>query len=57
MISNRAIGGLFAGAGALILLYQGETAAGVAILASMLAFFVGESNGRKQAGSVQDSKA
>ncbi len=43
----RALGGGFAGVGALILLYQGETAAGVAILASMLAFFVGEANGRK----------
>ncbi len=55
MISNRAIGGLFAGLGALILLYQGETAAGVAILASMLAFFVGERNGRKNAERAEAS--
>ncbi len=47
MIPNRAIGGLFAGFGALILLYQGETAAAVAILSAMLAFFLGEANGRR----------
>lgn len=47
MISKRLLGGGFAGVGALILLYQGETAAGVAILSSMLAFFVGEANGKK----------
>lgn len=51
MPSKRLLGGTFAGVGALILLYQGETAAGVAILSSMLAFFVGERNGRREAGS------
>ncbi len=47
MISKRLLGGAFAGVGALILLYQGETAAGVAILSAMLAFFVGEANGKR----------
>ncbi len=47
----RFLGGGFAGVGALILLLQGETAAGVAILASMLAFFIGEHNGKRAAGT------
>lgn len=49
---NRLIAGAFAGSGALILIYQGQTAAGTAILASMLAFFVGETNGKKIAEKV-----
>lgn len=43
----RAMAGGFAGTGALILLLTGETAAGVAILASMLGFFIGEANGKR----------
>ncbi len=43
----RLLAGGFAGAGALALIFQGETAAGVAILATMLGFFVGERNGRR----------
>ena len=45
---NRLIAGVFAGAGALILLYKGENTAAVAILSSMLAFFVGEKNGERK---------
>lgn len=47
----RAIAGLFAGAGALILINQGETAVGASLLAVMLGFFIGEANGRKQSGT------
>ncbi len=47
----RFLSGLIAGTGGLILLFQGHTTAGVAILASMLAFFVGDVNGRREAGS------
>jgi hypothetical protein len=46
---ERLLAGCFAGAGALILLYKGENTAATAILASMLAFFVGEKNGQKKA--------
>lgn len=46
---ERMIAGFFAGVGALILLYLGESTAATAILASMLAFFVGEKNGAKNA--------
>jgi hypothetical protein len=46
---ERLLAGVFAGAGALILLYKGENTAATAILASMLAFFVGEKNGAKNA--------
>ncbi len=44
----RLLAGAFAGVGGLLLLWQGQTAAGVAILATMLGFFVGEANGRAQ---------
>ncbi len=47
----RLLGGGFAGVGALLLISQGETAAGGVILASMLAFFVGERNGRNNRGA------
>lgn len=46
---EREIAGLMTGAGALLLLYQGEYTGGIAILASMMAFFVGEKNGQKSA--------
>ena len=45
------IAGIFAGSGALILLYKGEIAAGGIILSSMLAFFVGEKNGERKAAT------
>ncbi len=44
----RLMAGGFAGAGALILIYVGETGAGIAILSSMVGFFVGEANGRRK---------
>ncbi len=47
----RLLAGAFAGTGGLVLLFIGETAAGVAILASMLGFFVGDANGRRTAGT------
>lgn len=45
----RLMAGGFAGTGGLVLVVVGEVAAGVAILASMVGFFVGEANGRKKA--------
>lgn len=47
----RVLAGGFAGVGALILLIRGETAAGVAILSTMVGFFVGEKNGAKNAAA------
>lgn len=44
---HRLCAGIFAGAGALVLLVQGHTAEGAIILSSMLAFFIGEKNGEK----------
>lgn len=43
----RLLAGGFAGGGSLLLIGQGEIAAGVAILGTMLGFFVGERNGRR----------
>lgn len=43
----RMMAGAFAGVGGLLLIYLGEVAAGVAILSSMVGFFVGEANGRR----------
>ena len=43
----RPMAGAFAGTGGLLLILLGEVAAGVAILSSMVGFFVGEANGRK----------
>ncbi len=43
----RILAGSFAGVGGLLLIYMGEIAAGVAILASMTGFFVGDANGRR----------
>ena len=45
----RLMAGFFAGAGALILIYKGYIAEGGIILGTMLGFFVGEANGRKEA--------
>ena len=44
----RFLAGGFVGAGALILIYRGDVTAGVALLGTMLGFFVGEKNGAKQ---------
>ncbi len=51
MIPLRLLAGAFAGSGGLLLIYMGEIAAGVAILASMTGFFVGDANGRRASGS------
>lgn len=45
---NRAIAGVFAGAGALLLIYKGYITEGALILMGMLSFFVGEQNGKRQ---------
>ena len=45
----RCIGGFFAGAGALLLIYQGYITEGAIILGTMLGFFVGEKNGARKA--------
>ena len=45
----KAIAGIFAGSGALLLIYQGYVEYGMIILSTMLGFFVGEANGRKLA--------
>ncbi len=47
----RLLAGAFAGVGGLTLLFLGEIPAGVAILASMLGFFVGDANGRRRTAS------
>ena len=44
----RFLSGGFVGVGALILIYRGDVTAGVALLGTMLGFFVGEKNGAKQ---------
>lgn len=46
---QREIAGIFAGAGALLLIYQGEVALGASLLSAMMAFFVGERNGERKA--------
>ena len=43
----RVVAGAFAGAGALLLIYEGYVTEGAMILTSMVAFFVGEQNGKK----------
>jgi len=43
---NRAIAGVFAGAGALLLIHNGYISEGAILLATMLSFFVGEQNGK-----------
>lgn len=47
MDTLRLMAGTFVGAGALLLIYKGEVTAGVALLGTMLGFFVGEKNGVK----------
>jgi len=51
MNHQREIAGIFAGAGALLLIYQGEVALGASLLSAMMAFFVGEKNGKRKAAS------
>lgn len=47
MNNLKLMAGAFAGAGALILIYQGNITEGSIILASMVGFFVGEKNGQR----------
>lgn len=47
----RAIGGLFGGTGAILLIVVGEIPAGVGLLGTMLGFFIGEANGRHRPSS------
>lgn len=51
----RLLAGGFAGTGGIILLLIGEIAAGVAILSSMVGFFVGDANGRRHAEGTEAS--
>lgn len=46
---HRLIAGIFAGSGALLLIYQGYMSEGAIILSAMMAFFVGEKNGERKA--------
>jgi len=46
---ERIIAGVFCGAGALLLIYQGYITEGAIILGTMLGFFVGEKNGQRKA--------
>ena len=50
----RAMAGGFGGAGALLLIYLGEIPAGVGLLGTMLGFFIGEANGRKNGRRTPD---
>lgn len=43
----KMLAGGFAGAGALLLIYEGYVEYGVVILSTMLGFFVGEANGQR----------
>jgi hypothetical protein len=46
---ERIVAGVFVGAGALLLIYQGQTAVGAGLLGTMVGFFVGEKNGASNA--------
>lgn len=46
-LTERKIAGIFAGTGALALIVVGETALAGVILSGMVAFFVGEKNGKR----------
>jgi len=48
MNGERIVAGIFSGAGAMLLIYQGNVEAGVAILAGMMGFFIGERNGQRK---------
>jgi hypothetical protein len=49
MNTERVIAGIFVGAGALLLIYRGDTAVGAGLLGTMVGFFVGEKNGARNA--------
>ena len=44
----RAISGVVVGAGAILLIFQEQYAVAAGLLGSMVGFFAGESNGRKE---------
>lgn len=46
---QKMIAGVFAGLGSLMLIYKGYIAEGCTILGTMLGFFVGDWNGKKEA--------
>lgn len=46
---TRVVAGVFAGTGALLLIWRGYVTEGCLILSTMLGFFVGEHNGEKKA--------
>jgi len=46
---ERIVAGAFVGAGALLLIWQGEYTPAVALLGAMVGFFVGEKNGASNA--------
>ena len=46
---EKLVAGIFAGSGALLLIYQGYVTEGCIILGTMLGFFVGDWNGQKKA--------
>lgn len=46
---EKCIAGVIAGAGSLLLIYQGYVTEGSIILSTMLAFFVGDYNGQRRA--------
>lgn len=43
----RIIAGVFAGSGALLLIYKGYISEGCTLLGALMGFFVGEYNGKK----------
>lgn len=49
MTHERVIAGIFVGTGALMLIWKGEYVAAVALLGTMVGFFVGEKNGERKA--------
>ena len=49
MNNERLIAGFFVGAGALMLLWQGQTHEAMYLLVALLSFFVGEKNGVRKA--------
>lgn len=44
---ERVVAGVFVGAGALLLIYEGYIEVGTTLLGAMLGFFVGEANGAR----------
>lgn len=47
---ERTVAGIFVGAGAMFLIYQGEVATGASLLGSLVGFFIGEKNGKRSNG-------